>query len=252
MRFTEKQFAEMLAKNPQIKIASQIGGNMTASTAEEKKLVQPEIKEEKKIVVTKVKVAKEKKIIIKKDTEEIVKPEKKRSSLNVTAIIKQNKESEVEISCGEDYFIIGFSGAKLLSINQIFALLQGGKRKYQLFSYKKAWHEIMKQKLEDLYFELKSKKQELPYFSDAVELTLFLQAPRLVDEDAAVVMFKYIIDALKFDKEENPHGILAEDNKKIIHNIVNYSLKGLPYVGLKIKRSTYKEIEYSKEDLFTV
>lgn len=156
----------------------------------------------------------------------------KPKNVNVKDIINENKKSKISTTVSKEHFSIVFEGAKLLSINQIFAILQ--YRKYEIFSYKKNWHELIKEALKCCYLEEKTKGKQLPFFDASVEITIFRQAPRLVDEDALTTMFKFIIDALKRTKE-NPYGILAEDNPKIVHKIECYSEKGEHCVGIRVK-----------------
>lgn len=165
-------------------------------------------------------------------------------SVNVYQMTKDNKDSEISTTISETHIAILFDNAKLLSFNQILALLQKPKIKGTVFSYKKSWHNIIK----DLLTNLHLNGEKLPYFEDAVEVTIFRQAPRLVDEDALTPMFKFIIDALK-RTQDNPHGVLAEDNPKIMHKILCYSEKGPNCVGIKIKVLENKKELYDKYKL---
>jgi hypothetical protein len=169
----------------------------------------------------------------------------KTPNINTNDIIKSNKSAIIQTTVSDTHFSIIFDGAKLLSINQIFAILQ--YRKYEMFAYKKSWHEIIQNILFEKHTELTKQGLSLPYFNDSVELTIFRQAPRLVDEDALTTMFKYIIDALKLDKNKNPYGILADDNPKIVHKIESYSEKGPYCLGIKIKL-----IECEKKQNYTL
>lgn len=167
----------------------------------------------------------------------------KYKNVNVKEIINENKKSKISTTVSNEHFSIIFEGAKLLSINQIFAILQ--YRKYEIFDYKKNWHELIKDALKVCYIEEKMKGNDLPFFNNSVEITIFRQAPKLVDEDALTTMFKYIIDALKRTKT-NPYGILAEDNPKIVHKIECYSEKGEHCVGIRVKI-----IDKNKKETYT-
>lgn len=158
----------------------------------------------------------------------------KKAPVNITDINKSNKESIVKYSVSDNHISFVFSGAKLLSINQIFSLLQQKNLKYSVFTYKKCWHNIIREELFFIETELKKQGKKLPFFNSYVEITIFRQAPRLVDEDALSTMFKFIIDALKRNNE-NPYGILADDNPKIVHKITSYGDKGDYAVGIKVK-----------------
>lgn len=204
LRLTEKEYQEILNKNQKISISkskSNIPNKVSLNNSSEKKT--------KKLTTT-------------------------------YDIIKQNNDSKITTSISEEHFSIIFEGARLLSINQIFAILQS--RKYEIFNYKKSWHTIIKKNLEEQYWLLKSQNKTLPFFDSNVEITIFRQAPRLVDEDSLITMFKYIIDAFK-KTDKNCYGILAEDNPKIVHKIESYSEKGEYCVGIKIKKINDKEKE---------
>lgn len=245
LKFTEEQLKEMLDKNKKLKISSVIGGDkpldnsiLNANQTNDSKL---KVKEKKEKV---------KKISLAEETEEdseLVKEKAKSAGIKVSDLNKINKSAIPSYSNSEEHVSILFDGAKLLSVNQIFAILQ--YRKYEIFAYKKIWHEIIKNSLDFQYYELKQSGKELPFFEDSVEITLFRQASRLVDEDAMSTMFKYIIDGLKRDPIKNPHGILAEDNPKIVHRIVCFSEKGSPAVGIKVKKITEKKQKFSMLDI---
>lgn len=142
-----------------------------------------------------------------------------------------NNNSIITTSYSENHFSIVFDGARLLSLNNMFSLLEFKKLKYSLFNYKKNWHTIVKNEL------LKIKNCNLPFFDSSVEVTLLRRAKRTVDQDSLPPMFKYIIDALKYNKELNPNGILKEDNINIISNLKCYNLKGSYLIGIKIAKT---------------
>lgn len=163
----------------------------------------------------------------------VIKPAKKTSgSITVSELNKINRECLYEISISENHFSILFSKARLLSINEILAKLQLEKRKFEVFSYKKNWHN----RISKILYEQKILNKDMPFFDCPVEITVFRQAPRLVDKDAVSIMFKFIIDALKRNKD-NPYGIISEDNPQIVHSIVAQSEKGEHYVGIRVKKT---------------
>lgn len=159
---------------------------------------------------------------------------KKNSFINIYALNKINNSAIVSTTVSDKHIALVFDGAKLLSINQIFAFLQSSKLKFSFFTYKKNWHDLIKVILDNMQLEAISKGSTLPFFDTAVELTIFRQSPKLVDEDALTTMFKFIIDGLK-RTEDNPNGVLAEDNPKIVHKITCYSEKGTHCVGINIR-----------------
>jgi hypothetical protein len=248
LKYTEEQFNEMLQKNKKLKVSGVLGGslNIPESSLSSKKESDNKIqvKEPKKTKIKTQKIS----LLDDLNGEEIQEEAKtKAQGIKVADLNKLNKHAIPTVTSSEDHVSLLLTGAKLLSVNQIFAILQ--YRKYEIFAYKKIWHEIIKNNLDVLAYDLKAQGKKLPYFDSSVELTLFRQASRLVDEDAMSTMFKYIIDGLKRDPKKNPNGILAEDNPKIVHRIVCYSEKGEPAVGIKVKKIEEKKKEFSAQDI---
>ena len=157
----------------------------------------------------------------------------KTKNQTISQIIKDNQSSKISSTFSDYHFSMVFEGAKLLTPNVIFSALQ--YHKYDIFSYKKSWHIIISRELERLNaLYLKGEGSSLPFFKDSVQVTILRSAPTLVDEDAVVIMFKYIIDALKRDKN-NPYGVLADDNPKIIFKSESYNEKGAHYIGIRLE-----------------
>lgn len=128
------------------------------------------------------------------------------------SINKINKNCLIEIIEKDNYCVLIFKGAKMLSLNQILALLQLPKKKYEAFAYKKLWHELTQQALE----KMTSKYN----FDNGCDILVYRSAPRLVDNDSLAVMFKFIIDAVKKDKKDiNKKYILTEDDPQFVKNI---------------------------------
>lgn len=219
LKLTETELNNLLNKNSKLKVAKETKSNNKKTS--KITLVEKDLVEEKKV--------------------------KKAQGIKTSEVNKLNKQSTVHFSSSDNHVSILFEGAKLLSVNQIFAILQ--YRKYEIFTYKKIWHELIKKVLDEQSLLLRSENKKLPFFNEAVEITLFRQASRLVDEDAMSTMFKYIIDGLKRDETDNPNGILAEDNPKIVHRIVCYSEKGEPFVGIKVKKISEKKSAFSPADI---
>ena len=159
-------------------------------------------------------------------------PKKPSGSITSSQLNKINKEAPYECSLSENHFSLLFKGARLLAINEILAKLQVEKRKFEVFTYKKNWHN----RVSKILYEQKILNKDMPFFDCPVEITVFRQAPRLVDKDAVSIMFKFIIDALKRNKD-NPYGIISEDNPQIVHSIVAQSEKGEHYVGIRVKKT---------------
>ena len=242
MKLTNKQFEELLQKNPKLKIAQDFGGvnkiiiPSNESLKNDSKLNKIEIKKEK--ISKKID-----KILLESTTNNLIIPKKKVQS-STYQLNKNNQSSIIETSSSNNHFSVLFHGAKLLSVNQIFTILQ--YKKYEIFTYKKIWHQLI---MNALSLEKEKNSHSLPFFDDAVELILFRQAQKLVDEDAITTMFKFIIDGFKFHPQKNPLGILEEDNPKIVHKISCYSEKGIPIVGIKIQKCTHKKNPLKALDL---
>lgn len=158
-------------------------------------------------------------------------PEKKSSApVNINKVIQSTKTSTIQYSVSDTHITLIFNEAILLSINQIFAFLQREKQQQFFFMYKKAWHNKINEALQ----LIKSHNKVLPYFENNIEITLLRQAPREIDKDALPTMFKFIIDGLK-RSSENPIGVLADDNPKVVHTIQFHNEKGEHLVGIKLK-----------------
>jgi hypothetical protein len=270
LRFTEEQYKEMLLKTTkgskidkiekEVQIKSKNVGqdNLNNQVLTMTNLEFNSLSSEEKLQLAhqylniKPKKSKSKKAINQPDNVDLIQEflgekeskVKKTQGIDVKTIVKEINECKVISNYSEQHFSLLFDGARLLSVNQIFAILQ--YRKYEIFGYKKAWQKIIKDEIEKL--------KDLPYFTSSVELTLFRQSPRLVDEDALSVMFKFIIDALKTDKKDNFRGIIAEDNPKIVQSIKLEQEKGPNFIGIKItdiSKNNKKEI-FQPKDILTL
>ncbi len=227
MKLSEKEFEELMNKNPKLKVASSVGGASKISLGNNK-------------------LEKKEKIGLNSGQEE-EKKEKVLSNTDVKTINYENNNCVIQTSVSESHVTILFVGASLLSVNQIFNILQ--YRKYEVFGYKKTWHFLVRKALEEI-----AKDNQLPFFDEAVELTLFRQAPRLVDEDSMTTMFKYIIDGLKKTKpnrynDGNEFGILKEDNPKIVNKISCFSSKGDKIIGIRVQKLLQPKQEIKAKDL---
>ena len=191
---------------------------------------------------TKSKNTKSGKISLSGDSSVVQK--KSSQSVNINTVIQSIKLANIRYSVSEDHLSLIFDDAILLSVNQIFAFLQREKQQIFFFMYKKAWH----LKIYEALIKIISDKQILPFFEQDVEITLLRQAPKEIDLDAITTMFKFIIDGLK-KTQENPKGILAEDNPKVVHSILFHNEKGNNLIGIKIKRVKKDKKSLSAEEL---
>lgn len=215
IKYTEDELNFILNKNKKLKIASVIGKPLEKIKIE---------KEEAKKIIEKNTEKKEKVSILDE------KKEVKVLQSDIKSVNKNNLEAKYSFDFSENHFSFVIFGARLLSVNQIFALLQ--YKKYEIFKYKKNWHKKIQQILIDA-----NKNGNLPFFDDKVKITLFRQAPKLVDEDAMPTMYKFIIDAIKTNNDdENSVSLIKEDNPKIVHEISCYSEKGEYAIGFKVEK----------------
>ncbi len=214
VRFTESQMAEILSKNKSVKISS------TTPQKEEEKIIQEFFK-------------------LPEQPKKELSPTLKTQKNVIKKIISDIKCADLKTSYDKNNFALVFLNTRLLTSNQILALLQY-KRKHEVFNYKKELH----QKIQ--YFL--SLQKGLPLFNCPIELTLYRQAPTFVDEDSVSLMFKYIIDALKSGHKEGYIGVLADDNRNIIKRIILKQQKGDYCVGIKIRDIS---LEYQEEN-FTI
>lgn len=172
------------------------------------------------------------------------KKNKSSSSVNINKVMENTKMAEIKYSISETHLSLVFIGANLLSVNQIFAFLQREKQQYLFFMYKKIWHN----KIYEALMKIKSEQKNIPFFEKDIEITLLRQAPREIDMDAITTMFKFIIDGLKKTKD-NPMGVLAEDNPKVVHSIKFHNEKGENIVGIKLQIVKNDKEKITYEDI---
>lgn len=172
-----------------------------------------------------------------KDDDKTEKKKKKGTDVNV--IINSLKNSIINTSYStekdKEYLCIWFTGARVLTLNQIFAILE--KRPYEIFKYKKVWQEC----INNAIMSIPAHKR--PYFYKNTRMTLFRRGTRLVDMDSFQTVFKYCIDALRYS------GILSEDNPNIISEIIPIQQKGYTSVGIMLESIKEKE-NIEQEDIY--
>ncbi len=256
VRMSEDELEDILAKNKGLKVSSQTPlKKITPASPLDDKALKKIKKDEKVKDFLSGKLAAQSKekenfddFFSSGKTSE--KPVKKAKGINVKEnIIELNKKSVAKVVYGPDHISILFEGARLLSLNQIFAILQ--YRKYEVFAYKKMWQELMKNALMG--------KNNLPFFDKNCEIVLLRYSPKLVDRDSLSTMYKYIIDSLRVSKKDKNHkGILSEDNPNVVENIKLIQQKSKEnYIGIRIQRIppqsnreiTPEEFLNSKENL---
>jgi hypothetical protein len=159
---------------------------------------------------------------------------KKRKGVEVKPIIDSLKNPTKRISYKNDTLSIWWGGARLLTVNELFAIFQ--YRKYETFAYKKQWKELIKSTVSML--------DKKPFFDKNVEMILYRSGKKLIDLDSFSTIFKYAIDGLKDE------GIISDDNPNVISSIMPWQITGEPEVGIQLKPG--KEIYLPKENVLDV
>ena len=164
----------------------------------------------------------------------------KRAGSDPDPIINSLRHCVPQIQCDKGdlpVLSIWLEGARVLSINQIFDMLQ--TRKYKIFRYKKAWQSLIRRAL------MLIPKEDRPYFEGPVKIQLVRRAKRLLDDDATRIVFKHAIDALVKEK------ILLDDNRNVVVEIEPWDYKGSPALGIRVialaERPVKREIFPEKE-----
>lgn len=148
-----------------------------------------------------------------------------RGSLKTAMIysgLKKDSEGAV------DRVIFWFDGARLLTVNEMFAFLQSKGKKFEMFGYKKESRKLISRAALLLP---RDSGVAFSGFKGRVKIRLFRRGKNLVDMDSLPVMFKYLIDSLKKEK------IIVDDNPNVV---VEYELlqdRGdFPAIGMMIER----------------
>lgn len=118
------------------------------------------------------------------------------------------------------FYSCWFSGARVLTLNELFSTLQS--RKYEIFIYKKKWKLLIKEAVQI--------NKNIPIFNGPTRIYLYRRGKRLIDLDSFQTIFKYAIDGLRQE------GILPEDNPNIVVEIIPIQEKGEPAVGIRLER----------------
>lgn len=152
-------------------------------------------------------------------------PPLKRRGVEETPILTSLRNCQIDVEVSDKHATILFTGARLFTLNEIYAVLQ--YRKYVVFAYKKQWHSMVQN-------ALRLMGNRKPRFEGPCKVTLFRQGKRPVDRDSLMVMFKYIIDALKDDKKNRHVGVFPDDNPDIVFDDEKIQTVGEPMVGIRV------------------
>lgn len=170
-------------------------------------------------------------------------PGAKRKGVKETPILASLRDCSIEVEASPTHMTIAFKGARLFTLNEIYAMLQ--YRSYIIFAYKKQWHALV---LNALRLAGKNK----PSFDGPCKVTLFRQGSKKVDRDSLMVMFKYIIDALKHEPKNKHVGLFSDDNPDIVYDDEKIQLLGEPIVGIRVEQIPVDSIkpDLTLADLF--
>lgn len=178
-------------------------------------------------------------------------PKKKKSSV-MARMNQYNANSSYSYTVSENHIGILFNNAKLLSVNELFSILQSSK--FNIYNYKTTCRNMILKVLREIHEDCKSKGQAYPFFDSNAEVILYRRGDKLVDTDAISTMFKYIIDAFKYNDNKlhdkyNPYGVLKDDNPLVIQHMEVHSKEGLTSFGIQIKRSNKPISSFEAEDI---
>ncbi len=165
------------------------------------------------------------------------KPKKRSLGIEVQPVINSINNSIVTIELDKDNGVLSilFEGAKLISLNDLFQIMQ--VRKYESFRYKKAWRNAINRALNKL-----GPQDWREVFPGKVKMTLFRRSAKPNDLDSARVLFKYSIDALVkhvyYLNNKRQRGVIIDDSRQYLPEMLEAYSMGLPAVGLRLERCT--------------
>lgn len=177
---------------------------------------------------------------LREDTKETIKklgPPNKKLGVKIEPIVASLKTSLIHVALFDDpsgnvnKLVFWFDGARILSVNELFSILQTRDRK--MFRYKVSSYKKESRKLIERAVLMLPRKNGVKFkgFPERVKITLFRRGTKLVDLDSLPVMFKYLIDSLK--KQE----IIIEDNPEVV---VEYALMqetgDFPAIAMLVER----------------
>lgn len=236
-RWTEEQALEMARKlGQENKVRKALSTPTLSQALERLGLAVDEPKTGSKVqnATDKPKSAKQsgKKILEKATTEKSLKPakteRKKRRGVDTGPIMQSLKNSPARCMWGSDWIALDFPGARLLSYNELYSILQ--YRKYEAFRYKKICREAIANALSNPDGQPEGAPQDKPYFDSPTRLTLVRQGAKAMDREALTVIFKYMTDALR------TQGIIKDDNPDIIVQIQTRQSIGPERVAMRLDR----------------
>lgn len=170
----------------------------------------------------------EKKKALKNNTTKTPTQEKKpakRRGVSTTPIFQSLEMTPARSRWGTDWLALDFPGARLLSYNELYSILQF--RKYEAFRYKKICQNAVTRALSN---PDQVNKENRPYFDGPTRLTLLRVGTKGMDREALTVIFKYLTDMLK------RADVIEDDNPNIIVDIQTIQGLGEPRLAMKLER----------------
>lgn len=155
----------------------------------------------------------------------VKKSPKKRRGVETGPIFQSLNITPARSKWGKDWIALDFPGARLLSYNELYSILQF--RKYEAFRYKKICQNVVQRALGN---PDQAGGIERPYFDGPTRLTLLRVGTKGMDREALTVIFKYLTDSLKRE------GVIEDDNPNIIVDIHTIQGQGEPRLAMKLER----------------
>ena len=141
----------------------------------------------------------------------------------IASLVGASTQAMAHVGEGPTILSLWFEGARALSVNELFSILQ--YRKHETFRYKKAWRALVRRALKTL--PLEQRKQV--WFEGPTRLTVFRQGQKEVDLDSLCTLFKYALDSLRRE------GIIDDDNPNIIVEPRLLQGLGTPALGMRLE-----------------
>lgn len=201
LRFSEKELGQLLQDNKNIKCNITDLTLMTEST--------PVLSKKNKKAKLSVHSSEEKPI--------------KERNTDIDSYLSKIKSCTTFVLDSADVLYLEFNGLKLMPFNQLAQVIQ--YRPHTLYQYKKALKQLIH--IMCIEHQIKFKVTE----NESIQLLLFREAERLIDNDTMSISFKYIIDNLRYEN------IITEDNPTIIKDIQCFQNKSkTPKTALILKK----------------
>jgi len=149
---------------------------------------------------------------------------KKRRGIEVAPIFKSLSGCAASCIWDEDSLSIRLDGARLLTYNETYSILQ--YRKFEAMKYKAICRDVIKRALENP----EKSSGKMPFFDGPTRWSVSRTGAKKTDRDAIPVMFKYFLDSMK------KYGVISDDNPDVICDIVATHKVGQPELIMTLTR----------------